>query len=403
MRPRSLCYCADLRPVSNRTRIVVLQHQKERFHPLNTVRIAERSLQSVEVHRDLPRRLDARVAPHLGPGTAVLFPSSEARDLETLEEHERPRTVIVLDGTWHQAKTLLRDIPSLKNVPRVRFSPQRPSEYRIRKEPQEDYLSSIEAISHILHLLEPDTPGLSSLRDAFASMIDKNIHARRQEEMARKKLKPKAQKHRFPPLLSGAHEGPLWAIYAEGSGRFPDDESVSDHVRGPLVIYGALLGPEGRPLRGFGRILRTPGAPSSKLLERLGFSRDEQLESGIEPSRALSELTGMISKQALLAAFNSSSLSILREVGALSELGFALKGAYCDFARFRGDARRSWGSLSDILLRENLIGTPTVAFDEETPRCLMRPGGRGLVRLGHTVLLLKYLKAHADLEVAAET
>lgn len=415
MRPGALCYCAHIHQIQNRTRIVVLQHIKERFHPLNTVRIAERCLKSVAVHCGLPTHLETEVLNLAGPKTVVLFPEAGAQELESIAPENRPDTVIVLDGTWHQAKTLLRDVPSLAHIPRVRFHPPRPSEYRIRKEPQADYLSSIESISHVLHLLEPETKGLSHLRDAFVTMIDKNIGARRKEDFARKKAKIQERSHKFPPLLTHEH-APLWVLYTEGAPYFSDAPRLPTGARSPFVVYGALLSPEflsSAPradnrahtrLDGFARVLKTEAPPAQKLLDRLGFSRQEQLQSGLTTEQAAVELCSIVPRDAILSAFNTSTFALLSELlselfserGTMSSRHLHLKGAYCDFARFRGEQRRAWGSLAEILARERLTEQPSLTFDEGTPSCLTRKRGRGVERVIETAMLLKHLKNEAE-------
>src|SRR5687767_1338904 len=60
LRPRLVCICDVLRPVDNRTRLTILQHPRERRHPLNTVGIAEGSLTNVRVLRGNVERLAQR-------------------------------------------------------------------------------------------------------------------------------------------------------------------------------------------------------------------------------------------------------------------------------------------------------------------------------------------------------
>ena len=56
---------------------------------------------------------------------------------------------MVVDGTWSQAKKVVRENPLLSSLPRYAFQPPAPSEYRIRREPQENYVSTIEALPAI--------------------------------------------------------------------------------------------------------------------------------------------------------------------------------------------------------------------------------------------------------------
>ena len=66
-----------------------------------------------------------------------------------------PVTLIVVDGTWSNAKTLVRDSTVLSALPRVAFAAPRPTEYRIRREPRDEYVSTIEALVHVLVSFAP--------------------------------------------------------------------------------------------------------------------------------------------------------------------------------------------------------------------------------------------------------
>jgi DTW domain-containing protein YfiP len=111
----------------------------------------------------------------LPPDAALLYPSAEASDLETMAPHELPRNLLVIDGTWHTARSLFRDKSWLQRLPQVRLSPASPSRYRIRREPRQDFVSTIEAIVQALQVIEPETQGFDELLGAFDSMIDDQL------------------------------------------------------------------------------------------------------------------------------------------------------------------------------------------------------------------------------------
>lgn len=67
-------------------------------------------------------------------GTYVLFPGPEALPVQQLPR-DRPITLIVLDGTWSQARKLLKLNPPIAGLRRVAFRPRKPSAYVIRRQP----------------------------------------------------------------------------------------------------------------------------------------------------------------------------------------------------------------------------------------------------------------------------
>jgi len=86
----------------------------------------------------------------------------------------------VVDGTWWQTKKVVRENPELAALPRYAFTPPTPSEYRIRREPHETYVSTIEALVHVLGALERDGARFEQLLTPFRAMIDAQIACEKQ-------------------------------------------------------------------------------------------------------------------------------------------------------------------------------------------------------------------------------
>jgi DTW domain-containing protein len=215
-RPASVCYCRHVTKVPTRTRVVVLQHPRERDMPIGTARMATLCLPNAELHEGvvwddakLERLLSDPSDPDRRP--VLLYPGEGAIDVMT-DPPRGPVTLVVVDGTWWQARKVVRANPRLLALPRYAFTPPNPSEYRIRKEPAETYVSTIEALVHVLGALEePGNHGggaLSLLLDPFRAMIDTQIahvkaqngagarHARHAEKRA------KTKKPRIHPLFA---------------------------------------------------------------------------------------------------------------------------------------------------------------------------------------------------------
>lgn len=173
-RPKEACFCSSIPSIVNRTGILILQHVKERFHAFNTARIVRHALRNCELLVDQTARL-AKMELPLSHHTGVLYPGADATILSEVPGDHRPKQLVILDGTWHHAKTLMRDIPALQQLPRYRLDPERPSTYRIRREPTKSALSTVEATVAALRIMEPDTSGLDQLLAAFQRMIDDQV------------------------------------------------------------------------------------------------------------------------------------------------------------------------------------------------------------------------------------
>jgi DTW domain-containing protein YfiP len=205
-RPRVACYCAHLTTIATRTKVVVLQHPRERHKAIGTARIAALCLPSAEIVVGVDFRDDRRARSLLANPEApavLLYPSADARDLR-IDPPRGPVTLVVVDGTWHHAKTLIRENPWLHDLPKVAFQPDRPSEYRIRREPREDYVSTIEAMVHALGMLEGDAARFQALLVPFRAMVDTQLSFAAQQGAPRKRRYRRQHADaasRLPPLL----------------------------------------------------------------------------------------------------------------------------------------------------------------------------------------------------------
>ena len=110
------------------------------------------------------------------PGAALLFPGPSATPLNELSAAEHPDPLVVVDGTWPNARRIVRLNPWLSALPRVSLVPRQPGNYRIRRAKRPDVqLSTIEAIVEALRVLEPNNEGLPALLESFDKMIDRQI------------------------------------------------------------------------------------------------------------------------------------------------------------------------------------------------------------------------------------
>jgi DTW domain-containing protein YfiP len=238
MRPATVCYCGHVTPVPTETRVVVLQHPRERNMPIGTARMATLCLPGSELHEGV-RWDDAALERILFQPPRVpvlLYPGEGAVDV-VRDPPRGPVTLVVLDGTWWQAKKILRENPRLQALPRYAFAPPAPSEYRIRREPDQTYTSTIEAIALVLGAIEGDASRFEPMLRPFRVMVDTQIaceHARHgtsSRHLARRSRPRPARPH---PLLSApavelvcvAGEANAWPFREREPGVVYEDELV---------------------------------------------------------------------------------------------------------------------------------------------------------------------------------
>lgn len=187
MNPRAFCYrchkaarvcvCSQVPRVDNRTPVYVLQHPKERGHPLGTARFIGLGLARARIEVAGSRSFAGLHHPmELPEGAALLYPGPGSRDLAQLQPDERPRALVALDGTWSTAARLYKENRDwLDRLPQVRLDPAHPSNYRIRREPRAECLSTLESVLDALALIDGQSGELLALRRAFDSMIDDQL------------------------------------------------------------------------------------------------------------------------------------------------------------------------------------------------------------------------------------
>lgn len=166
MRPRcqhclkalSQCYCDHITPLHNQINIIIWQHPKERLHALNTARIAALSLSHCDIYNgnsiescpELLERIE-RDKPSL------LFPCSNATTItaeQSAQKNKPPQSILLLDATWRKAKRAYLESPTLQSLPTLSYTPEQANRYRLRKSPNAESQSTLEAIYFCLTALE---------------------------------------------------------------------------------------------------------------------------------------------------------------------------------------------------------------------------------------------------------
>lgn len=88
--------------------------------------------------------------------TLLLYPSKESVPIEEIDRTMGPFNLILLDGTWPQAKAIYASTPLLHTMKQIRLINTRTSTYVIRTQPTEGCLSTLETAAETLAILEND-------------------------------------------------------------------------------------------------------------------------------------------------------------------------------------------------------------------------------------------------------
>ncbi len=192
LKPSALCVCAELTPVQNRTAVLILQHPQEQDRALGTARLAALQLQhaTLKIGLSWPSLAAALGRPADPKRWGVVYlgsaaPADLAGGREVLELDRKGEAVadqdaaleeiegiILLDGTWTQAKTLWWRNPWVLKAKRIVLNPRHPSRYGlIRREPRRDSLSTLEAAGLALARIEGKPEIETALTASFERML----------------------------------------------------------------------------------------------------------------------------------------------------------------------------------------------------------------------------------------
>lgn len=90
----------------------------------------------------------------LNPNTVLLYPSKFAIDIRDLKSESTSFNLILIDGTWPQAKAIYASSPMLHNIKQIKLVNSTVSSYIIRTQPTEGCLSTLETAAEALTQLE---------------------------------------------------------------------------------------------------------------------------------------------------------------------------------------------------------------------------------------------------------
>lgn len=146
---RELCLCPDIPRVDTRTRFLVLRHALETWKPSNTGRLVALALPNSALHPVGERDVPLPEAELAAPGTWLLYPEGPPPPTGA----PPPARLVVLDGSWPQARRMAQRIPALRALPRLALPPP-PPRPRMRRSSRPAAMATLEAVARAVALLE---------------------------------------------------------------------------------------------------------------------------------------------------------------------------------------------------------------------------------------------------------
>lgn len=190
----SLCVCDGVSAIDNRISLLILQHPQEQDKTLGTARLTALHLKDATLKiglswASLAKALGRPADPqrwailYLGSArAAALAPDAEIVVVDRKGEREARQQailqsldgVVLLDGTWSQAKALWWRNPWMLRCRRILLNPSRPSRYgKLRREPRSDGLSTLESAALLLSRLEKRGEIEAALIASFDRLLER--------------------------------------------------------------------------------------------------------------------------------------------------------------------------------------------------------------------------------------
>src|SRR6266852_1403241 len=212
-KPQPLCICDSVTPIENKVALLILQHPQEQDRALGTARLTAMHFKDavLKIGLSWPSLSKALGRPVHDPSRwAVLYlGSAKVAELDTdrdivainrkgeIEDNQRAilkdiEGIVLLDGTWSQAKALWwRNAGTLK-CQRVILGPRHSSRYgKLRREPRPDGLSTIGAAAMLLANLGKRPDIAETLHGSFERMLARYREAQSTLPELAPKPKPK--------------------------------------------------------------------------------------------------------------------------------------------------------------------------------------------------------------------
>jgi DTW domain-containing protein YfiP len=183
--------CEHIHPISTHTKFIVLMHPKEFKKTKNgTGHLTHLSLPNSELFMGIDFSNNARINEIIATHESfILYPSKHAINLshanpltEKALHVKKPMAIFLIDSTWACSLKMMRESKNLHGLAHISFDATKRSEFKIKEQPLEYCLSTIESTLTVLELLSKwqietiAQEKLETFLTPFHAMIDYQLH-----------------------------------------------------------------------------------------------------------------------------------------------------------------------------------------------------------------------------------
>uniref|UniRef100_UPI004047C402 tRNA-uridine aminocarboxypropyltransferase n=1 Tax=Aliarcobacter sp. TaxID=2321116 RepID=UPI004047C402 len=199
-RPKSSCVCEFvINPIKTNTKFVILMHPKEFRKTKNgTGHMTNNSLENCELYVGIDFTNHKRVNELLSDinyEPYVLYPDVNSIKLNTQKlPHEKKSLIFIIDSTWPCSKKMLRLSKNLQNLKKISFDHDKSSQFKIKTQPNQYCLSTIESTLCVLEQLNfhkteiISNSSLENFLNPFEKMVEYQVKCAFNENDIRYKI-----------------------------------------------------------------------------------------------------------------------------------------------------------------------------------------------------------------------
>jgi len=157
-RPKSSCMCLHVESFNTNTKFVILMHPKEFKKVKNgTGHFTHLSLKNSELFVGIDFTNHKQINEIISTCRAyILYPSKDAVNLsnDTLKlEDDKELAIFLIDSTWSCASKIFTESKNLQNLQHMSFDSTKLSQFKIKEQPRDYCLSTMESTLTVLELL----------------------------------------------------------------------------------------------------------------------------------------------------------------------------------------------------------------------------------------------------------
>jgi DTW domain-containing protein YfiP len=194
--------CAHVKKIMTKTKFVILMHPKEFKKTKNgTGRLTHLSLPNSELYIDIDFSEHREINLLINNSENicyVLYPGKNTLNLNTdkIDTFGKQMVIFIIDSTWPCSVKMLRLSRNLQQLPKMSFTHSKSSQFKIKEQPKEFCLSTIESTLTVLELLniqgieEIEHRDFEHFLDPFTFMVDYQLECSTQAA-SNARFKPK--------------------------------------------------------------------------------------------------------------------------------------------------------------------------------------------------------------------